>query len=67
MTIVCPPPSITEVSGGSPRAVQLPTATLLNVAPAEGEDVERVSTGTKFALRLWLEARGGEKRGPNGP
>ncbi|XP_066841969.1 nucleoside diphosphate-linked moiety X motif 17 isoform X2 [Anser cygnoides] len=58
--------SITEVSGGSPRATQLPTATLLNTAPAEGEDVERVSTGTKFALGLWLEARGGE-RGPAGP
>ncbi|KAM9169096.1 LOW QUALITY PROTEIN: nucleoside diphosphate-linked moiety X motif 17 [Mergus octosetaceus] len=51
--------SITEVSGGSPRAAQLPTATL-HVAPAEGEDLERVSTGTKFALRLWLEAGGGK-------
>ncbi|XP_032060212.1 nucleoside diphosphate-linked moiety X motif 17 [Aythya fuligula] len=59
--------SITEVSGGSPRAAQLPTATLLNVAPAEGEDVERVSTGTKFALRLWLEARGGKNGGQTGP
>uniref|UniRef100_A0A8B9UPN4 Nudix hydrolase domain-containing protein n=1 Tax=Anas zonorhyncha TaxID=75864 RepID=A0A8B9UPN4_9AVES len=56
-----------SVSGGSPRAAQLPTATLLNVAPAEGEDVERVSTGTKFALRLWLEARGGENGGQTGP
>ncbi|XP_054038509.1 nucleoside diphosphate-linked moiety X motif 17 isoform X8 [Rissa tridactyla] len=48
--------SITEVSGGSSSTTQLPTATLLNTAPAEGEDVERVSTGTKFALRLCLES-----------
>ncbi|KAM9251969.1 nucleoside diphosphate-linked moiety X motif 17 [Cariama cristata] len=49
---------ITELRNGSSGTTQLPTATLLNAAPAEGEDVERVSTGTKFALRLWLEARG---------
>ncbi|XP_063213461.1 nucleoside diphosphate-linked moiety X motif 17 isoform X3 [Chroicocephalus ridibundus] len=48
--------SITEVSGGSSSTTQLPTTTLLNTAPAEGEDVERVSTGTKFALRLCLES-----------
>ncbi|NXW47971.1 NUD17 protein, partial [Nyctiprogne leucopyga] len=46
---------ITELSNGSSSTAQLLTATLLSVAPAEGEDVERVSTGTKFALRLWLE------------
>lgn len=50
--------SITELRHGSARAAEIPTATLLNAAPAEGEDVERVSTGTKFALRLWLEAVG---------
>ncbi|NXO03264.1 NUD17 protein, partial [Rhinopomastus cyanomelas] len=50
--------SIVEVSGGSSSPTQLPTGILLNVAPAEGEDVERVSTGTKFALRVWLESRG---------
>ncbi|XP_067169651.1 nucleoside diphosphate-linked moiety X motif 17 isoform X2 [Apteryx mantelli] len=50
--------SITELCRGSARAAEVPTATLLNTAPAEGEDVERVSTGTKFALRLWLEAVG---------
>ncbi|NWS64518.1 NUD17 protein, partial [Chunga burmeisteri] len=49
---------ITELRNGSSSTTQLPTATFLNAAPAEGEDVERVSTGTKFALRLWLEARG---------
>ncbi|KAM6038133.1 nucleoside diphosphate-linked moiety X motif 17 isoform 2-T2 [Theristicus caerulescens] len=42
---------------------QLPTGTFLNAAPAQGEDVERVSTGTKFALRLWLEACGERGRG----
>ncbi|NXI66379.1 NUD17 protein, partial [Anseranas semipalmata] len=48
--------SITELSSGSSRTTQLPTTTFLNTAPAEGEDVERVSTGTKFALRLWLDS-----------
>ncbi|KAM7080460.1 nucleoside diphosphate-linked moiety X motif 17 isoform 2-T2 [Ciconia maguari] len=54
--------SITELSTGSSGTVQLPTATFLNTAPAEGEDVERVSTGTKFALRLWLESLGEQGR-----
>ncbi|XP_072702774.1 nucleoside diphosphate-linked moiety X motif 17 isoform X4 [Ciconia boyciana] len=53
---------ITELSTGSSSTVQLPTATFLNTAPAEGEDVERVSTGTKFALRLWLESLGEQGR-----
>ncbi|KAM7080463.1 nucleoside diphosphate-linked moiety X motif 17 isoform 5-T5 [Ciconia maguari] len=53
---------ITELSTGSSGTVQLPTATFLNTAPAEGEDVERVSTGTKFALRLWLESLGEQGR-----
>ncbi|XP_075764494.1 m7GpppN-mRNA hydrolase NUDT17 isoform X2 [Pelodiscus sinensis] len=50
------PPTIkaTELSGGGARPMELPTATFLNTAPATGEDVERVSTGTRFALRLWL-------------
>lgn len=51
-----PSPSITELSNGSSSTTQLPTSTFLNTAPAEGEDVERVSTGTKFALQLWLES-----------
>ncbi|NXL68226.1 NUD17 protein, partial [Chordeiles acutipennis] len=46
---------ITELSNGSSGPAQLPTATLLSAAPASGGDVERVSTGTKFALGLWLE------------
>ncbi|XP_074896883.1 m7GpppN-mRNA hydrolase NUDT17 isoform X2 [Buteo buteo] len=47
---------ITELSNGSSSTTQLPTSTFLNTAPAKGEDVERVSTGTKFALQLWLES-----------
>ncbi|KAM6112576.1 nucleoside diphosphate-linked moiety X motif 17 [Phoenicopterus ruber ruber] len=54
---------ITELSHGAASASQLPTATLLQTAPAEGEDVERVSTGTKFALGLWL----GSLREQGGP
>ncbi|XP_073178737.1 nucleoside diphosphate-linked moiety X motif 17 isoform X3 [Lepidochelys kempii] len=51
------PPTIkaTELSGGSAQPTELPIATFLNTAPAAGEDVERVSTGTRFALRLWLD------------
>lgn len=33
----------------------MPVSVLCNRAPAQGEDVERVSTGTKFALELWLK------------
>ncbi|KAM6234369.1 nucleoside diphosphate-linked moiety X motif 17 [Porphyrio hochstetteri] len=49
---------ITELRDGSSSSTQLPATTFLNTAPAEGEDVERVSTGTKFALRLCLESLG---------
>ncbi|XP_074836573.1 m7GpppN-mRNA hydrolase NUDT17 isoform X2 [Carettochelys insculpta] len=43
-----------ELRGHSAHPVELPIATFLNTAPAAGEDVERVSTGTRFALCLWL-------------
>ncbi|KAJ8354675.1 hypothetical protein SKAU_G00222420 [Synaphobranchus kaupii] len=47
--------SMSEVSpDGRLRESVLPTSILCNRAPAKGEDVERVSTGTKFALELWL-------------
>ncbi|XP_064354912.1 nucleoside diphosphate-linked moiety X motif 17 isoform X2 [Dromaius novaehollandiae] len=52
--------SITELRGGSARATEVPPAAFL---AAEGDDVERVSGGTKFALRRWLEAAG-EPVGP---
>uniref|UniRef100_A0A8C8RJ96 m7GpppN-mRNA hydrolase NUDT17 n=1 Tax=Pelusios castaneus TaxID=367368 RepID=A0A8C8RJ96_9SAUR len=48
----------TELSGGSAQPMELLTATFLNAAPATGQDVERVSTGTRFALRLWLDTLG---------
>ncbi|MCJ8728692.1 hypothetical protein PDJAM_G00007390 [Pangasius djambal] len=47
--------SVTEVSPeGELRESTLPVSVFCNRAPAEGEDVERVSTGTKYALELWL-------------
>ncbi|KAI1885987.1 hypothetical protein AGOR_G00209410 [Albula goreensis] len=48
--------SVSEVShDGRLSESVLPVSVLCNRAPAEGEDVERVSTGTKFALELWLK------------
>ncbi|MBN3307747.1 m7GpppN-mRNA hydrolase NUDT17 isoform X2 [Amia ocellicauda] len=48
--------SMSEVSlEGSVSQSALPVSVLLGRAPAWGEDVERVSTGTKFALELWLD------------
>lgn len=37
------------------RPLALPAFTLLQTTPTIAEDKERVSTGTKFALRLWLQ------------
>ncbi|XP_042640600.1 nucleoside diphosphate-linked moiety X motif 17 isoform X2 [Tyto alba] len=45
---------ITELSGGTTR---VPTGTFLSAAGGG----QRVSTGTKFALGRWLEARGGAR------
>ncbi|XP_064801881.1 nucleoside diphosphate-linked moiety X motif 17-like isoform X1 [Oncorhynchus masou masou] len=49
----------TNVSEVSPEGVlsesDLPLSVLCNRAPNSGEDVERVSTGTKYALELWLK------------
>ncbi|MGH0183462.1 UNVERIFIED_CONTAM: hypothetical protein FKN15_012316 [Acipenser sinensis] len=48
---------VTEVcSDGALLTSELPVAVLLNTAPPEGPDVERISTGTKYALELWLKA-----------
>ncbi|XP_053560489.1 nucleoside diphosphate-linked moiety X motif 17 [Bombina bombina] len=46
---------ITEVNSGSLTQTDLSTATFFNTVPEDGEDVERVSTGTNYALRLWLD------------
>uniref|UniRef100_A0A671M4B0 m7GpppN-mRNA hydrolase NUDT17 n=1 Tax=Sinocyclocheilus anshuiensis TaxID=1608454 RepID=A0A671M4B0_9TELE len=46
--------SVTEVSPhGELIETSLPVSVLCNRAPDHGEDIERVSTGTKFALELW--------------
>ncbi|XP_053906876.1 nucleoside diphosphate-linked moiety X motif 17 isoform X3 [Cuculus canorus] len=49
---------ITELSGGSTTSVRIPTRFLLRTIPEEGDDVERVSSGTKAALRLWRDSLG---------
>ncbi|XP_026855746.2 nucleoside diphosphate-linked moiety X motif 17 [Electrophorus electricus] len=47
---------VTAVSpDGEMRESTLPVLVFCNRAPAQGEDVERVSTGTKYALELWLQ------------
>ncbi|XP_073703085.1 nucleoside diphosphate-linked moiety X motif 17 isoform X2 [Garra rufa] len=48
--------SVTEVSPhGELSEISLPVSVFCNRAPDHGEDIERVSTGTKFALELWLK------------
>ncbi|XP_048207871.1 nucleoside diphosphate-linked moiety X motif 17 isoform X1 [Perognathus longimembris pacificus] len=51
------PPSVpaVELENGEARPLALPTTTLLRTTPTTTEDKERVSTGTKFALGLWLQ------------
>uniref|UniRef100_A0A8C5PTZ2 m7GpppN-mRNA hydrolase NUDT17 n=1 Tax=Leptobrachium leishanense TaxID=445787 RepID=A0A8C5PTZ2_9ANUR len=44
-----------QVNDGSLTQSDLPVSTFLNRAPMDGEDLERVSTGTKYALKLWLD------------
>lgn len=43
---------------GGARPLALPMSTLLRTTPTTTEGRERVSTGTKFALRLWLQHLG---------
>ncbi|XP_045672442.1 nucleoside diphosphate-linked moiety X motif 17 isoform X2 [Phyllostomus hastatus] len=52
------PPSVLAVEleeDGRARPLALPMSTLLQTTPTTAEVKERVSTGTKFALRLWLQ------------
>ncbi|XP_053857219.1 nucleoside diphosphate-linked moiety X motif 17 isoform X1 [Vidua macroura] len=49
---------ITELSAHGFRSSQIPTGILLRRAPAHGPDLERVSTGTKFALGRWRAGPG---------
>ncbi|CAN9514457.1 unnamed protein product [Ophioblennius macclurei] len=47
--------SVSQVSAdGGLTESSLPLAVLVGRAPASGPDTERVSTGTKYALELWL-------------
>ncbi|XP_028649910.1 nucleoside diphosphate-linked moiety X motif 17 isoform X1 [Erpetoichthys calabaricus] len=47
---------ISEVmKDGVLHPTSLPLSVLINKATTQGPDVERVSTGTKFALELWLK------------
>ncbi|XP_034410056.1 nucleoside diphosphate-linked moiety X motif 17 [Cyclopterus lumpus] len=49
--------SVTQVSSeGALSDATLPLEVLMSRAPVSGPDVERVSTGTKFALELWLRS-----------
>lgn len=50
--------SAMELEEGEVRPLALPMSTLLQTTPATAEGKERVSTGTKFALRLWLQHLG---------
>nr|XP_044994087.1 nucleoside diphosphate-linked moiety X motif 17 isoform X2 [Jaculus jaculus] len=55
------PPSVPAIQvedDGRGRPLVLPTSTLLQTTPTTAEDRERVSTGTKFALGLWLQGAG---------
>ncbi|XP_067304181.1 nucleoside diphosphate-linked moiety X motif 17 isoform X2 [Pseudorasbora parva] len=51
--------SVTAVSPhGELSETSMPVSLFCNRAPDHGEDIERVSTGTKFALELWLKSLG---------
>jgi len=47
---------VIEMSCNKPVVKSMSSRGLLNLAPVTGEDIERVSTGTKFALQQWLTA-----------
>ncbi|XP_020512658.2 nucleoside diphosphate-linked moiety X motif 17 isoform X1 [Labrus bergylta] len=49
--------SVSQVStGGALTESTLPLTVFVSRAPASGPDLERVSTGTKYALELWLKS-----------
>ncbi|TRZ09895.1 hypothetical protein HGM15179_017194 [Zosterops borbonicus] len=53
---------ITELSADGFQSSRIPTGVLLRRAPARGPDLERVSTGTKFALGRWRDRPGQRDR-----
>ncbi|KAM4581262.1 nucleoside diphosphate-linked moiety X motif 17 isoform 1-T3 [Odontesthes bonariensis] len=49
--------SVSQVSAdGALTSTSVPGAVFITRAPASGPDLERVSTGTKYALDLWLKS-----------
>lgn len=54
----CPPQvALTVVAAGGQEADSLPSSVLTRAAPEGGRDVERISTGTRYALQQWAVAR----------
>nr|XP_020759867.1 nucleoside diphosphate-linked moiety X motif 17 isoform X1 [Odocoileus virginianus texanus] len=51
-------PAVELAENGGARPLALPTSTLLRTTPATADCRERVSSGTKFALTLWLQHLG---------
>lgn len=54
------PPRIQTLSldkAGAMRTQWIPASVMTNSAPTRGEDVERVSTGTRYALAQWLKTK----------
>nr|XP_033781330.1 nucleoside diphosphate-linked moiety X motif 17 isoform X2 [Geotrypetes seraphini] len=49
-----PTVQVAELCNGAVKTTMLPVSRFLNTVPAAGVDLERVSTGTKYALQLWL-------------
>ncbi|MXQ98348.1 hypothetical protein E5288_WYG008745 [Bos mutus] len=51
-------PAVELKENGGAQPLALPTSTLLRTTPGTADSRERVSTGTKFALTLWLQHLG---------
>ncbi|XP_030044285.1 m7GpppN-mRNA hydrolase NUDT17 isoform X2 [Microcaecilia unicolor] len=49
-----PTVEVAELCDGAVKATMFPVSKFLNTVPAAGVDRERVSTGTRYALQLWL-------------
>ncbi|XP_059738890.1 nucleoside diphosphate-linked moiety X motif 17 isoform X1 [Bos taurus] len=55
-------PTVELKENGGAQPLALPTSTLLRTTPGTADSRERVSTGTKFALTLWLQHLGRKSR-----
>ena len=49
--------SVVDSDSGLTTNEDLPMSVLLNEAPPSEQDIERVSTGTKYALSEWLRLK----------